>query len=137
MPNAKDPKINSIVLTGKVASAPESRQFGESTVTKIVLEAQQLKKTKGQWERQKWTIDVKGWNKTAEKLQALSEGALVAVTGKLEADIFEYQGQMRQKLFLSAFQIEGLEAKEQSRPRPAEVQEELPEEPVSEDDIPF
>lgn len=139
MGNVKDPHINNVVLTGKVVSNPESRVFGESTLYKVAVEVQQTKKVKGQWERQKWTIDAKGWNKSGEKLGKLSEGALAAFTGKLEADIFEYQGQMRQKLFITVFSVDTLEAIDRpsaSSPKPPE-QQDIPPGEIIEEDIPF
>lgn len=139
MPNAKDPRINNIVLTGKVRDEPESKTFGDNTVTKVIIEVKQLKKVKGDWQDQRWIIECKGWNKTAEKLQDLAPGTLAAFTGKLEADLFEYQGKERQKVFLSVFHVSALEAKESARGAKSDSnQQELPdEESIPEDDIPF
>lgn len=131
----RNPMISNIVLSGRVASECKTREGEGWTISKITMDITQLSKKDGKWEREKFPMEVKGWNKTAEKLQKLAGGDLICVTGKLACDLFEYEGRPAKKYYIDAFQVQPLETKEERQEQPPQ-QQEAGDNPVQ-DDIPF
>lgn len=133
----KNPMISTVVLSGRVASEAETREFDQSSVTKIKMAVTELSKKQGEWVREKWDIEVKAWNKAGEKLQDLQEGELICVTGALKADLFEYNDKPAKKIYVLAFQVQTLETKaSKGPPKQNQGQAELPADDDG-DDIPF
>lgn len=137
----KDPRINTMVVSGKMAELVDTLTFGEHTLTKIKVEVFNLCRNKDtkQFEYKPYTIEAKGWNKTAEKLKALAPGDRVVLTGKLLAEVFEYNGKPAQKLYLDVSNVGTFEAEDKPAPAPAPKAPPVPAvfEPIPEDDIPF
>ena len=136
--------LNNVVIAGKLAADPKSKQFGDNTLVEVTLQIAQLKKVKGEWVHQHYTLDAQAWNKTAEKILKLATGLRAVFIGKLCADLFEYDGKPRQKIYLDVMAIESVDkpatAPAAQAPTPATTprprQAEIPE-PATEDDLPF
>src|SRR5690606_9732641 len=97
----KDPRINQVTFTAKVISEPETREVVGAlrhTVTKVKVQIAQPQKKNDTWVDEGIPMEVRGWNKTAEKMQALKPNMLVCIQGKLVCDHFEYEGQPRTKV---------------------------------------
>lgn len=138
---AKDPRINFVVLSGKFVSAPEVKTFGEHTIVKAKFEATFSSKDKstGNWENKTIPFTVKAWNKTGQKIADLQSDALVTVSGRFRCDHFEYQGQPRTQVYIEATEIGEIEWDNKKMPGAPQGQKPAnnPDEPISEDDIPF
>jgi len=76
--------INSITLVGRLTKAPESREAGATTLTKLRLAFSHSKKVGDSWEDQSQYVDVTVFGRLAEVLaSALDKGDQVVVTGRL------------------------------------------------------
>jgi single-strand DNA-binding protein len=76
--------INSITLVGRLTKAPESREAGATTLTKLRLAFSHSKKVGDSWEDQSQYVDVTVFGRLAEALAgALDKGDQVVVTGRL------------------------------------------------------
>ena len=134
---AKDPRINSVVMTGRIVSAPETKTFGGgATCTKAKFEAMDFKKSGEEWTEIPIPIEVKAWSKTAEKLEKIPLNALVSITGALKCDHFEWQGKPCTRLYINVFSIGEIEWVQREKPK-ADDSAPPESEPLTEDDIPF
>ncbi len=76
--------INSITLVGRLTKAPESREAGATTLTKLRLAFSHSKKVGDSWEDQPQYVDVTVFGRLAEVMAgALDKGDQVVVTGRL------------------------------------------------------
>jgi len=76
--------INSITLVGRLTKAPESREAGATTLTKLRMAFSHSKKVGDSWEDRPQYVDVTVFGRLAEVLAgALDKGDQVVVTGRL------------------------------------------------------
>ena len=92
---------NVVVLTGRLTRDPETRQVGpEQTVASFSLAVN------GYGDKVSF-FDVEAWRRTADIVaQYCSKGKLVSVTGRLEQQRWEKDGQKRSKVVVVASGIE-------------------------------
>lgn len=76
--------INNITLVGRLTKAPESREAGSTTLTKLRLAFSHSKRVGDEWEDQAQYVDVTIFGRLAETLAGmLDKGDQVVVTGRL------------------------------------------------------
>ncbi len=124
------PQLNVVTVSGRLTREPETRDFGDNSVTKVGIALNESFRKDGEWKTRVCFIDVEAWNKTGEKLDGLTKGDGVIVTGKLRQDEWEGDdGKTRRSTFIAAdrvYTLEVLPSEEGAKKAPAE-----------EDDIPY
>jgi len=120
------------VLVGNLARDPESRQAGETTVTRLVVAVNDTySKDKVSY------VDVEAWGKLGEICQKyLSKGRQALVDGRLVQDTWEKDGKKQSKLYVKADNVQFLGSKgdkqqETSTPAPSNSN------PGTDEEIPF
>ena len=95
------------VLVGNLARDPESRQAGETTVTRLVVAVNDTySKDKVSY------VDVEAWGKLGEICQKyLSKGRQALVDGRLVQDTWEKDGKKQSKLYVKADNVQFLGSK--------------------------
>lgn len=93
--------VNKVMLMGEVARAPETRDAGNSTVTKFRLATKQSRgdKTFTEWH----TVVV--WGDPGKNLSKLQEGDMVAVFGELRTRSWEKDGVKRYSTEVAGFDV--------------------------------
>lgn len=95
------------VLVGNLARDPESRQAGETTVTRLVVAVNDTySKDKVSY------VDVEAWGKLGEICQKyLTKGRQALVDGRLVQDTWEKDGKKNSKLYVKADNVQFLGSK--------------------------
>ena len=124
------------VLVGNLARDPESRQAGETTVTRLVVAVNYAySKDKVSY------VDVEAWGKLGEICQKyLSKGRQALVDGRLVQDTWEKDGKKNSKLYVKADNVQFLGSKDKnSSPDSASAPagNTAPSSTGSDEDIPF
>jgi single-strand DNA-binding protein len=124
------------VLVGNLARDPESRQAGETTVTRLVVAVNDAySKDKVSY------VDVEAWGKLGEICQKyLSKGRQALVDGRLVQDTWEKDGKKNSKLYVKADNVQFLGSKDKnSSPDSASAPagNTAPSSTGSDEDIPF
>ena len=124
------------VLVGNLARDPESRQAGETTVTRLVVAVNDAySKDKVSY------VDVEAWGKLGEICQKyLSKGRQALVDGSLVQDTWEKDGKKNSKLYVKADNVQFLGSKDKnSSPDSASAPagNTAPSSTGSDEDIPF
>lgn len=108
------------ILVGNLARDPESRQAGESSVTRLVVAVNDAySKDKVSY------VDVEAWGKLGEICQKyLTKGRQALVEGRLFQDTWEKDGKKQSKLYVKADNVQFLGSKgdkqqETSTPTPS------------------
>jgi len=98
------------VLVGNLARDPESRQAGETTVTRLVVAVNDAySKDKVSY------VDVEAWGKLGEICQKyLSKGRQALVDGRLVQDTWEKDGKKNSKLYVKADNVQFLGSKDKN-----------------------
>jgi single-strand DNA-binding protein len=147
---------------GNLTRDPELRQTpnGQSVVSFSLALNRAYKNQSGEWQEATDYIDVVAWGPLAERVsQYMSKGRRCLVQGRLQSRSWEQDGQKRSKVEVQANDVtfldsrgeggEGGEAGGSSAPRAAsgssnssskkkdEVIEDIGDEPINLDDIPF
>lgn len=129
--------LNQFIGIGRLTKDPESRTVGEKTVVKFTIAIdRRFKNAKG--ERETDFLYVEAWGKTAENVQKYcGKGRLVAVSGRLQIEKWEKDGQKKSAPKIVADTVDFLDrAKESTEATPKEESPFGP--PVDdEDDVPF
>ena len=104
------------ILLGNLAKDPESRQAGDSNVSRLVVAINDpFSKEKVSY------VEVEAWGKLGEICQKyLVKGRQVLVEGRLFQDIWEKDGKKNSKLFVKADNIQfigGKSDKQQESPK--------------------
>jgi single-strand DNA-binding protein len=96
-----------IVLVGNLARDPESRQAGETTVTRLVVAVNDAySKDKVSY------VDVEAWGKLGEICQKyLTKGRQALVDGRIVQDTWEKDGKKNSKLYVKADNVQFLGGK--------------------------
>lgn len=124
------------VLVGNLARDPESRQAGETTVTRLVVAVNDAySKDKVSY------VDVEAWGKLGEICQKyLSKGRQALVDGRLVQDTWEKDGKKNSKLYVKADNVQFLGSKDKSSSidsASAPSSNTAPSSTGSDEDIPF
>jgi len=124
------------VLVGNLARDPESRQAGETNVTRLVVAVNDAySKDKVSY------VDVEAWGKLGEICQKyLSKGRQALVDGRLVQDTWEKDGKKNSKLYVKADNVQFLGSKDKnSSPDSASAPagNTAPSSTGSDEDIPF
>ena len=91
---------NVVTLRGRLTRDPEAKQVGDKTVVAFSLAVN------GYGEKVSF-LDVEAWGKTAEVVEAYAgKGKLVTVTGRLEQQRWEKDGQKRSRVIVVARDVE-------------------------------
>ncbi|HSD55842.1 MAG TPA: single-stranded DNA-binding protein [Candidatus Saccharimonadales bacterium] len=149
--------VNQVILLGNLTRDPELRQTptGQSVVSFSLALNRAYKDQSGDWQEATDYIDVVAWGPLAERVsQYVTKGRRVLVQGRLQSRSWEQDGQKRSKVEVLANDVtfldgrgeggEGGGAPAASAPRanaPAkkkdETIEDIGDEPINLDDIPF
>jgi len=92
------------VIVGNLARDPDSRQAGETSVTRLVVAVNDPRqKDKVSY------VDVEAWSKLGDICkQYLSKGRQVLVDGRLVQDVWEKDGKKNSKLYVKADNVQFL-----------------------------
>ena len=157
--------VNQVILMGNLTRDPELRQTpsGQSVCSFSLALNRAYQDKSGQWQEATDYIDVVAWGPLAERVaQYLNKGRRALVQGRLQSRSWEQDGQKRSKVEVLANDVtfvdsrgEGggnsgggssYDAGESQAPAPAskpaakkkdEVVEDIGDEPINLDDIPF
>ncbi len=102
--------LNQVVLIGRLTRDNELKKAGEHSVLNFTLA---LDRAFGKDETD--FIDCVAWRKTAENMEKYTgKGSLVAVTGRVQVDNFEKDGQKRKATKIVADNVRFLDSKKQA-----------------------
>ena len=156
--------VNQVILMGNLTRDPELRQIpsGQSVCSFSLALNRAYKDQSGQWQEATDYVDVVAWGPLGERVaQYVTKGRRVLVQGRLQSRSWEQEGQKRSKVEVQASDVtfldgrgeggEGGEGGQSSRPEKREaaapspaakkkedvVIEDITDEPINLDDIPF
>jgi len=152
--------VNQVILMGNLTRDPELRQTptGQSVVSFSLALNRAYKDQAGEWQEATDFIDVVAWGPLAERVsQYLTKGRRAMVQGRLQSRSWEQDGQKRNKVEVLANDVTFLDGRGEgddagSAPRAASpapttnnastkkkdnVIEDIGDEPINLDDIPF
>lgn len=152
--------VNQVTLMGNLTRDPELRQTpnGQSVVSFSLALNRAYKDQSGEWQEATDFIDVVAWGPLAERVsQYLNKGRRALVQGRLQSRAWEQDGQKRSKVEVLANDVTFLDGRGgddsgndsgASSPAPASsssssskkkdnVIEDIGDEPINLDDIPF
>ncbi len=148
--------VNQVILMGNLTRDPELRQTpsGQSVTSFSLALNRAYKDQKGEWQEATDYVDVVAWGPLAERVsQYLSKGRKALVQGRLQSRSWEQDGQKRSKLEVLANDVTFLDGRGDSTDSGApassdnsskgsskekeEVIEDISDEPINLDDIPF
>lgn len=153
--------FNQAILMGNLTRDPELRQTpnGQSVVGFSLALNRSYKDSSGEWQEVTDYVDCVAWAALAERVaQYLSKGRRCMVVGRLQSRSWEQDGQKRSKVEVLANDVTFLDSRGQNsgesdsfdqtpkeeKPKPSkkpkedEVEiEDIGEEPINLDDIPF
>ncbi len=88
--------MNSVNIVGRLVRDPEQRQVGDTTKSEVTIAVDRRYKKEGQ--KTADFIRVEAWGKAAESLcKYLTKGRPVAITGRLEQQEWESDGQKKSR----------------------------------------
>ncbi len=152
--------FNQVILMGNLTRDPELRQTpnGQNVVSFSLALNRSYKDASGEWQEATDYIDVVAWAQLAERVsQYLSKGRRCMVVGRLQSRSWEQDGQKRSKVEVLANDVTFLDARGEGGGAPAGggdfdqtpkaaptkakkndvVIEDIGDEPINLDDIPF
>ena len=152
--------LNQVTLMGNLTRDPELRQTpgGQSVCSFSLALNRSYKDASGEWQEATDYIDVVAWGPLGERVsQYLSRGRRALVQGRLQSRSWEQDGQKRSKVEVLASDVTFLDSRGEggeggytggaseggsSRPAPSKkkddvVIEDIGDEPINLDDIPF
>ncbi len=156
--------VNQVILMGNLTRDPELRQIpsGQSVCSFSLALNRSYKDQGGQWQEATDYIDVTAWGPLGERVsQYLTKGRRVLVQGRLQSRSWEQEGQKRSKVEVLASDVTFLDGRgengegdsgsggSEKREAPATpspsakkkqddvVIEDITDEPINLDDIPF
>lgn len=145
--------VNQVILLGNLTRDPELRQTpnGQSVVSFSLALNRAYKDQSGEWQEATDFIDVVAWGPLAERVaQYVTKGRRVLVQGRLQSRSWEQDGQKRSKVEVLASDVTFLDGRGEGNeggapaPRAAtntskkdNVVEDIGDEPINLDDIPF
>ena len=152
--------LNQVTLMGNLTRDPELRQTptGQNVTSFSLALNRSYKDQSGEWQEATDYIDIVCWGPLAERVaQYLSKGRRCLVQGRLQSRSWEQDGQKRSKVEVLANDVTFLDARgdggdnsgggsaapaADSKPTPSKktddvVIEDIGDEPINLDDIPF
>jgi single-strand DNA-binding protein len=150
--------LNQVTLMGNLTRDPELRQTpsGQSVTSFSLALNRSYKDASGEWQEATDYIDIVAWGPLAERVsQYLSKGRRCLVQGRLQSRSWEQEGQKRSKVEVLANDVTFLDSRgggdsegdsgasaPASKPAPSKkkddvVIEDIGDEPINLDDIPF
>ena len=153
--------FNQVILMGNLTRDPELRQIpsGQSVCSFSLALNRSYKGSDGEWQEAVDFIDVVAWGPLGERVaQYVTKGRPVLVSGRLQSRAWEQDGQKRSKVEVNAQDVTFLggrgegegggpavaDSPEQKTTAPAKsgkkkdvVVEDISDEPINLDDIPF
>ena len=154
--------LNQVTLMGNLTRDPELRQTptGQNVTSFSLALNRSYKDQGGEWQEATDYIDIVAWGPLAERVaQYLSKGRRCLVQGRLQSRSWEQDGQKRNKVEVLANDVTFLDARGEggdagsnfsggdsapaSKPAPSKkakddvVIEDIGDEPINLDDIPF
>jgi single-strand DNA-binding protein len=157
--------LNQVTLMGNLTRDPELRQTpnGQSVTSFSLALNRNYKDSSGEWQEATDYIDIVCWGPLAERVeQYLSKGRRCLVQGRLQSRSWEQEGQKRSKVEVLANDVTFLDSRgggddnngysptastgSDDKPKPAKkgkakkddvVIENIGDEPINLDDIPF
>jgi single-strand DNA-binding protein len=148
--------VNQVILLGNLTRDPELRQTpsGQSVASFSLALNRSYKDQSGEWQEATDYIDVVAWGPLGERVsQYLSKGRRVLVQGRLQSRSWEQEGQKRSKVEVLANDVTFLDGRgegdggDSPAPRSSstsssskkkdDAAEDIGDEPINLDDIPF
>jgi single-strand DNA-binding protein len=150
--------FNQVILMGNLTRDPELRQIpsGQSVCSFSIALNRSYKNAEGEWQEATDFVDIVAWAQLAERVaQYLTKGRPVLISGRLQSRSWEKDGQKRSKLEVVAQDVtflgsRGGDTNEAAAPVSAPsskstpkdknkdtVIEDVGDEPINLDDIPF
>ncbi len=152
--------VNQVILMGNLTRDPELRQTpsGQSVVSFSLALNRSYKDSSGEWQEATDFIDVVAWGPLAERVsQYMSKGRRCLVQGRLQSRSWEQEGQKRSKVEVLANDVTFLDGRgggdseggsapaapteksksASSSKKKDDVIEDIGDEPINLDDIPF
>ncbi len=148
--------INQVILMGNLTRDPELRQTpsGQSVCSFSLALNRSYKGQNGEWQEATDYIDIVAWAALGERVaQYLSKGRRCLVTGRLQSRSWEQDGQKRSKVEVLANDVTFLDSRggdsggegqasggapaASSKKKDDIVIEDIGDEPINLDDIPF
>jgi len=151
--------FNQVILMGNLTRDPELRQTpnGQNVVSFSLALNRSYKDSSGEWQEATDYIDVVAWAQLAERIaQYLSKGRRAMVVGRLQSRSWEQDGQKRSKVEVLANDVTFLDSRgdnnantddqiHNEKPQKTTkatkkediVIEDIGDEPINLDDIPF
>jgi len=154
--------FNQVILMGNLTRDPELRQTpnGQNVVSFSLALNRSYKDSSGEWQEATDYIDCVAWAGLAERVaQYLSKGRRAMVVGRLQSRSWEQDGQKRSKVEVLANDVTFLDNRgtaastdnasfdqtpKEEKPKPSKtvkedevVIEDIGDEPINLDDIPF
>lgn len=154
--------LNQVFLMGNLTRDPELRQTpgGQSVCSFSLALNRSYKDQSGEWQEATDYIDIVAWGPLGERVsQYLSKGRRCLVQGRLQSRSWEQEGQKRSKVEVLANDVtfldsrgfnneesgsgnSGSNSQSSSKPAPGKKQddvviEDIGDEPINLDDIPF
>ncbi len=147
--------LNQVTIMGNLTRDPELRQTpnGQSVCSFSLALNRSYKDSSGEWQEATDYIDVVAWSTLAERIaQYLSKGRRALVQGRLQSRNWEQDGQKRSKVEVLANDVTFLDSrgggdssnetneeapKKSNSSKKDTVVEDIGDEPINLDDIPF
>ena len=147
--------VNQVIVMGNLTRDPELRQTpnGQSVTSFSLALNRSYKAQNGEWQEATDYVDIVAWGPLAERVsQYLTKGRRALVQGRLQSRSWEQDGQKRSKLELVANDVTFVDSRGEggndgapasssrlaSKPNTQEeVVEDIGDEPINLDDIPF
>ncbi len=150
--------VNQVILMGNLTRDPELRQIpsGQSVCSFSLALNRSYKDQSGEWQEATDYVDVVAWGPLGERVaQYLTKGRRCLVQGRLQSRNWEQDGQKRSKVEVNAQDVTFLDSRgggegggsdeaPAERPKPSNspkkddiVIEDIGDEPINLDDIPF
>lgn len=150
--------FNQVILMGNLTRDPELRQIpsGQSVCSFSLALNRSYKGSDGEWQEAVDYIDVVAWGPLGERVaQYVTKGRPVLVSGRLQSRAWEQDGQKRSKVEVNAQDVTFLGSRGENdggnnSPQPQKpastskstkkkdvVVEDISDEPINLDDIPF
>ena len=146
--------LNQVTLMGNLTRDPELRQTpnGQSVCSFSLALNRSYRDANGEWQEATDYVDIVAWGPLGERVsQYLNKGRRCLVQGRLQSRSWEQDGQKRSKVEVLANDVTFLDGRTDSgqtegsdeRPEPSKkankdvVIEDVSDEPINLDDIPF
>lgn len=99
--------INSIVLVGRLTSEPKLESVGTSSKCTFSIANNRSYKKGEEWKNEASFFDVVTWGTFADRISSkLVKGELIVISGRLQQDRWEKDGQKQSRIYIIADSIE-------------------------------